>query len=246
MIEVINLSKTYKNSTFGITKINFTIKPSDVVAFVGNNGAGKTTTIKAIFNELKISEGEVLFDGESIFENENLKKVAFFPDSNNIGLSVKAKDYIFYHGYVMCMKKNDIQERLNQIAKSLNIENLLNNKIINLSAGQKKQIILASVLIQKPQYIFFDEPTANLDVESKIEFMKTIEEIHQAGIGILIASHVLEELQQVANKLVLIDQGKIVFSQEIDKSKDDILQIYLKHHTKKEGNIKLEDVLRPR
>ncbi|ARU92021.1 ABC transporter ATP-binding protein [Spiroplasma clarkii] len=131
------------------------------------------------------------------------------------------------------MKKNDIQERLNQIAKSLNIENLLNNKIINLSAGQKKQIILASVLIQKPQYIFFDEPTANLDVESKIEFMKTIEEIHQAGIGILIASHVLEELQQVANKLVLIDQGKIVFSQEIDKSKDDILQIYLKHHTKK-------------
>ncbi|ARU92022.1 ABC transporter ATP-binding protein [Spiroplasma clarkii] len=78
MIEVINLSKTYKNSTFGITKINFTIKPSDVVAFVGNNGAGKTTTIKAIFNELKISEGEVLFDGESIFENENLKKLLSF------------------------------------------------------------------------------------------------------------------------------------------------------------------------
>lgn len=243
MLEVKNLTKIYKKENRGIRDISFNLKKGEIIAFVGDNGAGKTTTMKAIFNELKINSGEVLLDGENIFKNKNLNRIAFFPDTISITFNARVIDYIKYNGIVIGLKISYIEKRIAELFDFLKLTTLKNQKLKTLSGGERKKVILASILLNEPEFIFFDEPTANLDVKSKIEFIKILKSLSNNNIGLLITSHILEELQQLANKLILLDAGKIMFCEKIDNTKDDILSLYLKHTKNLDSNFDASKII---
>ena len=227
MIEIKNLTRTFKNKT-GIKNVSFNINQGDIVAFIGDNGAGKTTTIKALFGEVRLKEGNVLLNGENLHENNNLKNVAFFPDTNNIPLDMKLNEYIHYLCAANGMEKKDFMPNIEPIYNMLGLDKHKGKKLKELSAGWKKKAIMASVLIRGPKYIILDEPTANLDVESKLEFISILKELNTYGVTIMITSHIIEELQEIANHLVLIKNGEIVFDKIIDNQKERIIDIYKK------------------
>ncbi|AGR40810.1 ABC transporter ATP-binding protein [Spiroplasma taiwanense] len=224
---------------FVLNQVSFKIKKGSVVAFVGDNGAGKTTTIKALFGELRLEQGKILIEGESLFENENLKRIAFFPDSNNVPLNMKLKDYVSYLCAVNGMSKQEAKAKSEAVFKMLGLEKYINKKMKSLSAGWKKRAIMASVLVRSPEYIVFDEPTANVDVEAKLSFMNILHELSRIGVTILITSHILEELQEVANYLVLIRDGEIVYEDDFDNKKQKIADVYSKVMAEKINNIKI-------
>ncbi|AGR41808.1 ABC transporter ATP-binding protein [Spiroplasma diminutum] len=227
MIEIKNISR--KMGNFGLDNVSFKIKNGSVVAFVGDNGAGKTTTIKAIFGELKLDSGEILIDGENLFKNNNLSKVAFFPDSNNVPLDIKVHEYLHYICAANNMNKERTDLSIDNVYRLLELRPYKDKKIKELSSGWKKKAIMASVLVRSPEYIIFDEPTANVDVESKMYFMDIFKLLSKVGITILITSHIIEELQELANYLVLIKKGQIVYSNDFDKTKEHIMDVYKKH-----------------
>ncbi|AGR41766.1 ATP-binding cassette domain-containing protein [Spiroplasma diminutum] len=227
MIKIENLTKNFKNGG-GIYDISFSFNEGDIIALVGPNGAGKTTLIKSIMQEYKLNQGSILFDSQKI-NSVNIKQIAFFPDSNNIPLDIKVKDYIYYFYICAGLFKKDFKNNLSKLVSWLGIDQFLNKKIKQLSAGQKKKVILASVLIRKPKYIIFDEPTANMDIENKIEFMSIINSLKNVGISILITSHIIEELQKIANKLILIKEGRIVYDNKFDSNNEKIIDVYSKY-----------------
>ncbi|QEH61897.1 ABC transporter ATP-binding protein [Spiroplasma chinense] len=236
MIKVQNLSKTYKN--FSLQNVSFEFEKEDIIAFVGDNGSGKTTTIKLIFDLTKKNQGEVFFNEQSLYVNSNLLKIAFFPDSNNIPLEISVKQYMKYIAIIARLNKKECNDRMLKILEVLNFEKFKNTKIKNLSAGLKKRAIMAGVLMTKPEFIILDEPTANLDVESKIEFIKIIKELNTSGVGILITSHIIEELQEIANKLIIIKNGKIMYNDKIDNKKTKIIDIYNTFKEKDKSDLK--------
>ncbi|QHX36551.1 ATP-binding cassette domain-containing protein [Spiroplasma sp. BIUS-1] len=224
MIEILNLTKEFKNGG-GIYDVSFNFDKNDIIALVGPNGAGKTTLIKCIMKEYKISSGNVLLNSKKI-GNKELKSIVFFPDTNNIILDIKLKEYIKYCYACSGLPLKDFENTLNEVSRWLKIEPFLNKKISELSAGQKKKAILGSVLVRKPQYIIFDEPTANMDIENKKEFINIIKSLEKANVSIMITSHIVEELQMLANKLVIIKQGKVIYKNKFDKEKEQIIDIY--------------------
>ncbi|AKX33761.1 ABC transporter ATP-binding protein [Spiroplasma litorale] len=227
MIEIKEVSRKIGN--FSLKKVSFNINNGDVIAFVGDNGAGKTTTIKALFGELKIDSGSILIDGENLFKNNNLRKVAFFPDSNNVPLNMKLSDYLRYICAANDLSKEETELNTEYVYRLLELKPFKDKLIKKLSSGWKKKAIMASVLIRKPKYIIFDEPTANVDVESKMYFMEIFRLLAKVGITILITSHIIEELQEVANHLVLIRRGEIVHDAKFDNSKEKIMDVYKKY-----------------
>lgn len=228
MIEVKNLTRNFKGGS-GLFDVSFEIPQGSIVAFVGDNGAGKTTTIKAIFNELVLEKGQVLIDGKNLHTGNRLKSVAFFPDHNNIPLNMKLNEYIEYCGLAGGLLKHEIKEKLSDIVQMLQLEPYMKKKIKELSAGWKKKAIMASVLIRSPEYIILDEPTANLDVQAKRELIDILKKLNGLGVTILITSHIIEELQEIANRLTLIVKGEIVFSDNFDRNDTKIMDIYNKY-----------------
>ncbi|AHI54309.1 ABC transporter ATP-binding protein [Spiroplasma sabaudiense Ar-1343] len=239
MIELKSVFKVYKSHK-GINNISFKINKQDVVAFVGDNGAGKTTTIKAIFKEIKLDLGQITFNNE-VITKKHLQKMAFFPDSNNIPLDLKVEDYIYFVGLLNGVGKKEITKRGDKLLRSLNILDSKEQKLSQLSAGMKKKAILAATLVYQPEVIIFDEPTANLDIKAKTEFIEIIDKLHHQGITILITSHLIDELQKIANHLIIIDKGKIIYDAAFDKNKESILEIHNRLVKPAQNNI--EDIL---
>ncbi|ASP27871.1 ABC transporter ATP-binding protein [Spiroplasma corruscae] len=231
MIEIKNITREIGG--FLLNKVSFKIKKGSVVAFVGDNGAGKTTTIKALFGELKLDSGSITIDGENLFDNNNLRKVAFFPDSNNVPMDLSLKDYVSYLCAANGINKKESKKNAKDVFKMLGLEKYATKKMGQLSAGWKKRAIMASILVRTPEYIVLDEPTANVDVEAKLSFMNILHELRNIGVTILITSHILEELQEMANYLVLINEGEIVYENDFDNTKESISDIYKKYRVKR-------------
>ncbi|WP_338985586.1 ABC transporter ATP-binding protein [Spiroplasma endosymbiont of Diplazon laetatorius] len=227
MIELKNVTRIF-NEDKGIRDINFEIPEKSIVVFVGNNGAGKTTTIRAISGELKLHTGEILIDGQDLFKNKNLNKIAFFPDTDYIPRNMTVYEYVRYTCATHGMREAAMLEKTVPIYELLGITQFINTKIKHLSSGTKKKVAMVSALVLSPKYIIFDEPTANLDIESKIEFLEIIKILNSLNVSILITSHLIEELEEIATHVVIINDGKIVYKEKFDNSKEKILDIYKK------------------
>ncbi|AXK51213.1 ABC transporter ATP-binding protein [Spiroplasma alleghenense] len=224
MLEVKRLWKVYKNGS-GIRDVSFKINQGDLVAFVGSNGAGKTTTIKTIFKEIKSDTGSVKFR-DKLIDRNSLRKMAFFPDSNNIPLDLKVNEYVEYVGLLYGIKNSEIDASRQKLMSMMGILSLGESYLKDLSAGEKKKAIMVATLIYKPELIIFDEPTANLDVKSKLEFIEIIKKLHKEGITIMITSHLIDELQLLSNWLIIIDNGKILYDKKFDNKTQSILKIH--------------------
>lgn len=237
ILDVNNLSKIYNKKTI-IENISFKVFKKDIVAFVGNNGAGKTTTIKCILNEIKFNSGLIKYK-ENIIKNANqLNEIAFFPDLNSVPLDIKVIDYITYIAKINFVSKEIFKNRLLKIMALFNLKEFLDKKIKKLSSGEKKKIIFAGVLIKAPQFIILDEPTANLDVESRQELLDNLLKLNKMGITIMITSHILDELQNFATRLIIIDNKKIVYDDKFDNTNEKLLDIFKANTTKK----KVQDI----
>ena len=216
IIETNNLSKEY-NGKKVINNINLNLKKGEIYGFVGPNGAGKSTFMKLILNLLKPDYGEIKVFGE-LLEDENyeiLKKIGSIIENpyfyENISAYENLELHCDYMGYYN-------KEQINEVLKLVKLDNVGNKNINSYSLGMKQRLAIARAILTKPELLILDEPINALDPEGIIEMRELFKKLNEKfGTTILISSHILSEVEQIADTIGIIKEGVLLEEISMDK-----------------------------
>jgi ABC-2 type transport system ATP-binding protein len=211
-IEIKNLNKEY-NNILAVKNINFTINKGSIVGLLGPNGCGKTTTIGMMLGLIKPTSGTVFINGLNI-ENENnrtkiLEKVNFISPYVELPKKLTVEENLKVYGKLYGV--NNLQDKISDLMKQLNLFELKKRKTGELSSGQKNRVSLAKALINEPEILFLDEPTASLDPDVG-DYIRTYLEnfASKKDTTILLASHNMNEVERLCNEVMMMKNGKII------------------------------------
>jgi len=211
-IEIKNLNKQYSN-ILAVKNINFKINKGSIVGLLGPNGCGKTTTIGMILGLIKPTSGTVFINGENI-ENENnrtkiLEKVNFISPYVELPKKLTIEENLKVYGKMYGV--NNLKEKILDLMKDLNLMEFKKRKTGELSSGQKNRVSLAKALINDPEILLLDEPTASLDPDVGDYIRTYIENFaSKKGTTILLASHNMNEVERLCNEVLMMKNGKII------------------------------------
>ncbi len=210
-IQIKNLSKKF-NQNFAVNNINFSIEKSKTVGLLGPNGCGKTTSIGMILGLIKPSGGEIIIDNknlENLKRDDILARINFASPYIELPKKLTVKQNLEVYGRLYGIK--NLNDRINEISKDLDIKNFFDKKTGELSSGQKNRVSLAKSLINKPEILLLDEPTASLDPDIGDFVRSYIQEYKLKNqVTILLASHNMSEVERLCDSIIMMKKGKII------------------------------------
>ena len=217
LLECQNLCKSFGKKQI-LKDVSFEIDEGDILAFIGPNGSGKTTTIKLILGLQKIDRGKVSINGFDV-EKDFVKAI------EKVGAIVENPDtYMYLTGWqnlkiIANLYKGVTDEEIKKIVKLVDLEKRINDKVRKYSLGMRQRLGIARALINKPNVLILDEPTNGLDPEGIKDLRNLLKKLAKEGMGILISSHNLAELESFCNKVLIIDNGKIIETSKVNEFK---------------------------
>lgn len=217
MIDVKNISYTYmKNTPFekiALRDVSFGVGEGDFLAIAGHTGSGKSTLIQIIAGLIDLEIGAVEVDGENIREKNSKRKIGIvfqYPEHQLFEETV-AKD-IAFGPRNLGLSEAEISARVDEALKLVDLDAALKDSSpFELSGGQKRRVAIAGILALKPKYLIFDEPTAGLDPKARRKLLSEIKKFHRAGTTIIFVSHSMEDIANLASRVIVLAQGKILF-----------------------------------
>jgi ABC-2 type transport system ATP-binding protein len=214
IITVTNLSKTYKSGFTALKNINLEIRKGEIFALLGPNGAGKTTLISIICGIAMASEGKVTVGGHDNVTDYRAARelIGLVPqelhtDAWETPLATAA----FSRG--LFGKPKDTA-RVEKVLKDLSLWDKRKSQIITLSGGMKRRVMIAKALAHEPQILFLDEPTAGVDVELRKSMWQVVRELRDAGVTIILTTHYIEEAEEMADRVGVINKGELVLVED--------------------------------
>lgn len=222
---MIELSHVYK--LFGIkaaiTDLTFSIAPGDIVGFLGPNGAGKTTTMRLITGFIKPTEGEVrVLNKNPITERlDILPRLGYLPENNPLPGDMTVKEYL---SFISEIKK---ESHVEKIVTELNMEDVYEKKIEQLSRGFKQRVGLAAALCGKPDILLLDEPTSGLDPIEQDVIKDLIQKLAKKRI-VMFSTHILSEIEDVATRVLIINKGQLLYDGVKPKGKGAVETLFKK------------------
>ena len=212
-IEIKKLSKFY-NTSLAVNKISFEVNKNKTLGLLGPNGCGKTTTIGMILGLVSPSEGEILLENKNINKfkrDEILKRFNFASPYVELPKKLTVKQNLEIYGRLYGIE--NLNFRINEISNDLEIKNFFNKKTGELSSGQKNRVSLAKSLINKPEILLLDEPTASLDPDIGDFIRSYIQDYKSKNkVTILLASHNMGEVERLCDSIIMMKKGKIIDS----------------------------------
>ena len=210
-IQIKNLSKKYKD-TLAVNNINFSIEKNKTLGLLGPNGCGKTTSIGMMLGLIKPTSGEILIDNKNIEtfkRDEILSRINFASPYIELPKKLTVRQNLEVYGRLYGIK--DLKGRINEISEDLDIKSFFNRKTGELSSGQKNRVSLAKSLINKPEILFLDEPTASLDPDIG-DFVRTYIQRYRAKnqVTVLLASHNMSEVERLCDSIIMMKNGEII------------------------------------
>lgn len=218
LLECQNLYKSFGKKQI-LKDVSFEIDEGDILAFIGPNGSGKTTTIKLILGLQSIDKGKVTINGFDVKKN-------FVKSIEKVGAIVESPDtYMYLTGWqnlklTANLYKDVSDEKIKEIVKLVDLEGRINDKVSKYSLGMRQRLGIARALINEPNVLILDEPTNGLDPEGIKDLRNLLKKLAKEGLGILISSHNLAELESFCNKVLIIDNGTIVETSEVKEFKN--------------------------
>lgn len=207
MIELKHVTKKYGTFT-AVNNVNFKIEKGEIVGFLGQNGAGKTTTMKMIVGLSEPTEGEILIDEEKI-SRKSKKNIGYMPENTPLYQELTVKEFIDYMMELKGVKKQERKNQLEKMINDLNLSDVKNKLIRNISRGYKQRVSLAGALAGNPEILILDEPTVGLDPKQIIEIRNLIKSLRKDHT-VFISSHILSEISQICQKVIIINKGRII------------------------------------
>ena len=219
-ISIKNLNKVYKNGFHAIKNLNLDIKKGEIFGLLGPNGAGKSTLINIICGIVKQTSGKILVNNFDIIKDYRKTRsiIGIVPQE----LTVEAFETVFNnvsYSRGLYGKKND-PKYIETLLKTLSLWDKKNNRLRELSGGMKRRLLIAKALSHNPQIIFLDEPSASVDVELRKDMWNIIKDLKSKGVTIILTTHYIEEAEEIADRIGIINNGKII---KVDK-KDELIK----------------------
>jgi len=212
IIEIKNLSHSFLDGTLGIDGINLSISKGDFIVIGGQNGSGKTTLLKHLNGLLLPTKGTVLIEGVEV--SRNIKKARQIvgmvfqnADSQIVGETVYAD--VAFGPENLCLERPEIEKRVSTALKSVGLTQHADKRPHLLSGGEKRRLSIAGILAMEPKIIVFDEPFSSLDYPGVRQVLKQIISLHQSGHTIIITTHDIEKIIAHANRLLIMEDGKV-------------------------------------
>lgn len=211
VIQIRNLKKYYVTAR-GVENVNLDLYPGEILGFIGPNGAGKSTVIRTLMGLIQKTSGEIkIFDGEQSFRNN--KNIGYLPSEVFLYSELTVRKQLQYFASI----RHASEEKINELAEKLDLD--LNRKIKDLSFGNRKKVGIIAALMHSPQILILDEPTSGLDPLIQQQFFMLLEETKKQGTAILLSSHVLNEVEKICDRVALIKDGVILFSESLENIK---------------------------
>lgn len=211
-LKIKNLTKKFGEQV-ALSNININIEKNEIIGLLGANGAGKSTLMKSIVGGLKIDSGEILFNNEDITTNEveTKSKIGFLPENNPLYLDMFVKEYLQFVANIHKIPYENVEKVINLVG--LTPEK--SKKIKQLSKGYKQRVGLAQAIVHRPDLLILDEPTNGLDPNQIVEIRNLIKEIGQEKT-IIISTHIMQEVEALCSRVILIHKGNIIQDCPID------------------------------
>ncbi|MFT3857214.1 MAG: ABC transporter ATP-binding protein [Aquabacterium sp.] len=217
IIQIRDLSKRYASGFAALQHVNLNIREGEILALLGPNGAGKTTLISIVCGIVTASEGSVTVGGHDIVHGyrQTRAMIGLVPQELTTDAFESVWDTVcFSRGLFGCAPKPALIE---QILKDLSLWDKKDNKIITLSGGMKRRLLIAKALSHEPRVLFLDEPTAGVDVTLRRDMWALVRKLQQSGVTIILTTHYIEEAQEMADRVAVINKGQIVLVEDKDE-----------------------------
>lgn len=234
-IIVKNLSKTYPGGVRAVSDVSFSVKKGEFFGFLGPNGAGKTTTMKMLSTLINPTSGGALVNNHNLGkQNDQIRcSIGFAMQGITLDLTSSALENLYLIGTLYEMSKKEIDVRVKELLKLLDLEKVAKAWVKNYSGGMKKRLDLAVALINKPEIIFLDEPTEGLDPVGRRKVWEYLKKLNQSGITVFLTTHYMQEADYLCDRISIIDKGKIVVTatpaQLKEKVGGDLDDVFIKY-----------------
>ena len=210
IIAISNLSKTYESGFSALKQVNLDIHPGEILALLGPNGAGKTTLISIICGIVNASAGQVTVGGFDIGKDYRATRslIGLVPQELTTDAFETVWNTVTFSRGLFGKPANPAL--IEQVLKDLSLWDKKDNKIITLSGGMKRRLMIAKALSHEPRILFLDEPTAGVDVNLRRDMWAMVRKLQQSGVTIILTTHYIEEAQEMADRIGIINQGEIL------------------------------------
>ena len=214
IISVQNLTKTYASGFQALRNVNLEIRRGEIFALLGPNGAGKTTLIGVVCGTVNATSGTVLADGHDIVQDYRAarSKIGLVPQELSTDMFETVWDTVTFSRGLFGKPRN--ARHIEKVLRELSLWDKRNNKIMTLSGGMKRRVLIAKALSHEPQILFLDEPTAGVDVDLRRDMWQMVRALRETGVTIILTTHYIEEAEQMADRIGVINKGEIILVEE--------------------------------
>jgi ABC-2 type transport system ATP-binding protein len=212
IVVVENLRKTYGKDVLAVDGISFRVPKGEIFGFLGPNGAGKSTTIKILTTLLEKSSGKATIDGLDVDDDQAGVRRIIGYSSQDVGVDddLTARENLLLQCSFHHIPKDIAKTKVNELLQTIRLEEAADRRLKTFSGGMRKRLDLASSLVSDPKILFLDEPTTGLDPQSRQDVWEYIVKLNRQGMTIFLTTQYMEEADRLANRLCIVDQGKIV------------------------------------
>ena len=216
MIQVSHLTKCFRDfkrgDVYALEDVNFEVKEGEIFGLLGPNGAGKTTCLRIMSTVLQATSGECKVAGYDVSTHPEAVRNSIGFMSGNTGIydRMTAWEFVEYYGRLYGIPENVLQNRLNIIFDTLQMNEIKDRLGSKMSTGMKQKVSIARTIIHDPPVLIFDEPTSGLDVGVARALLKTIEALRELGKCIIFSTHIMREVEKICDRMAIINQGKIL------------------------------------
>ena len=214
IISIANLSKTYAAGFRALKDINLDIRSGEIFALLGPNGAGKTTLIGIVCGLLNPSQGSVTVDGHDIIKNYRAARslIGLVPQELTTDAFETVWATVSFSRGLFGKPRNP--SHIEKVLKDLSLWDKKDNRIMTLSGGMKRRVLIAKALSHEPQILFLDEPTAGVDVELRKDMWQVVRDLRASGVTIILTTHYIEEAEDMADRVGVINKGEIILVED--------------------------------
>ena len=226
-LKVDRLTKQYKNK-IAVDRISFSLQKG-VTGLLGANGAGKTTLMRMICGILTPTGGDISYDGIDVSDEKFRNILGYLPQDFGYYPEFTGADFLMYFSALKGLSKKDARVRTEELLETVGLSKDEKKKIKTYSGGMKQRLGIAQALINRPEVLILDEPTAGLDPKERVKFRKVIEEIGKDNI-VLLSTHIVSDIEHIADRIIMMKSGQIIWNGKISDVQTDLEDFYLQEY----------------